>query len=125
MITRPAGTHIICLTGNQTIKGLTLGGVAGTKYIFIVQGKFKFQDKPLVTQAPLGPADVLWLFVGSNQELTSSGGGGGAGCCKAVLDGSVIINGKIALAPGLINGQVCGTGVWAFVSGSGVHCPTD
>ena len=44
-------------------------------------------------------------------------------CCKAVLDGSVIIDGKIALAPGLINGEVCGTGDWAFVSGSGVHCP--
>jgi cysteine-rich repeat protein len=121
-ITR-SGTNIICLTQNQTVKGLELAGDASTKYVFIVEKAFKFQDGKLQTVAPVGPDDVLWVFVGATQSLTSSGGGGGASCCKAVLDGSVIIDGKIALAPGLINGQVCGTG--DFVSGSGLHCPPE
>jgi hypothetical protein len=123
-ITR-SGTNIICLTQNQTVKGLKLAGDASTKYVFIVEKAFKFQDGKLQTVAPVGPDDVLWVFVGATQSLTSSGGGGGASCCKAVLDGSVIIDGKIALAPGLINGQVCGTGDWDFVSGSGLHCPPE
>jgi len=123
-ITR-SGTNIICLTQNQTVKGLKLAGDASTKYVFIVEKAFKFQDGKLQTVAPVGPDDVLWVFVGATQSLTSSGGGGGVSCCKAVLDGSVIIDGKIALAPGLINGQVCGTGDWAFVSGSGLHCPPE
>ena len=121
-ITR-SGVNIICLTADQQVKGLKLAGDATTKYTFIVEGKFKFQDAKIETVAPVGPDDVLWLFVGDHQELASSGGGGGTNCCKAVLDGSVIIDGKIALAPGLINGEICGTGDWAFVSGSGVHCP--
>jgi len=117
------GVNIICLTADQQIKGLKLAGDATTKYTFIVEGKLKFQDGKIETVAPVGPDDVLWLFVGDHQELRSSGGGGGTNCCKAVIDGSVIIDGTIALAPGLINGQVCGTGNWSFVSGSGVHCP--
>ena len=121
-ITR-SGTNIICLTQNQTVKGLKLAGDATTKYVFVVEKAFKFQDGKIQAVTPVGADDVLWLFVGGAQQLTSSGGGGGATCCKAVLDGSVIIDGKIALAPGLINGQVCGTGDWSFVSGSGVHCP--
>ena len=123
-ITR-SGKNIICLTQNQTVKGLKLAGDASTKYIFIVEKSFKFQDGKIQAVAPVGSDDVLWLFVGSSQSLASSGGGGGASCCKAVIDGSVIIDGKIALAPGLINGQVCGTGDWSFVSGSGVHCPPE
>jgi cysteine-rich repeat protein len=123
-ITR-SGTNVICLTQNQTVKGLNLAGDATTKYVFIVEKQFKFQDGKIQTVAPVGPDDVLWLFVGDAQSLTSSGGGGGASCCKAAIDGSVIIDGKIALAPGLINGQVCGTGGWQFVSGSGVHCPPE
>jgi cysteine-rich repeat protein len=132
-----AGKNVVCITKQQEVKkDIRLSGGATTKYVFVVKGKFKYNQAKVVTDcappqadpaactaAGVGPDDVLWLFVGSGQELRSSGGGGGGDCCKAELDGSVIIDGKIALSPGLINGQVCGTGDWAFVGGSGVHCP--
>ncbi len=131
------GVNIICITNQQEVqKNIRLTGDATTKYIFVVQGKFKYNGAKVVTDctppqadpvgctaAGVGPDDVVWLFVGPGQELRSSGGGGGTSCCKAVLDGNVIINGTVALAPGLLNGQICGTGNWSFVSGSGVHCP--
>jgi Fe-S cluster biogenesis protein NfuA len=129
------GDNVICITNQQEVKkDIRLSGDATTKYVFVVKGKLKYSAKILTdctapqpdqtcTSAGVGPDDVLWLFVGANQELDSAGGGGGVGCCKAALDGNVIIDGKIALAPGLINGQVCGTGAWAFVSGSAVRCP--
>ena len=133
-----AGQNIVCITAQKEVqKDILITGGAATKYLFVVGGKFKYNGAKVVTSCgPLnsndpatctltgvGPDDVVWLFVGANQELVSSGGGGGVGCCKAELDGNVIINGKIALAPGLVNGVICGAGDWSFVSGSGVHCP--
>src|SRR5207249_90648 len=132
-----SGTNVICITNQQEVKkDILLTGDATTKYVFVVNGTLKYNqakittdctppqlDPAACTAAHVGPDDVLWLFVGSNQQLVSSGGGGGVGCCKAAIDGSVVIDGKIALAPGLINGTVCGSGDWSFVSGSGVHCP--
>ncbi len=135
------GVNVICISNQKEVKkNIRLTGNASTKYTFVVNGKFKYNQAKVTTDctpsqatppanpaactaAGVGPDDVLWLFVGSGQELRSSGGGGGVGCCNAVLDGSVIIDGTIALSPGLINGAVCGSGDWAFVSGSGVHCP--
>ncbi len=131
------GVNVICISGQKEVsKDILLAGDATTKYTFVMLGKFKYNGAKIVTEctppqadqaactaSDVGPDDVLWLFVDGNQELRSSGGGGGVGCCNAVLDGSVNINGKIALSPGLVNGQICGTGDWSFVSGSGVHCP--
>ena len=87
-----------------------------------------------------GDTTVLWgpgTFVGDNitywerfsvalfpqKQYIMHVTNGGADGCGAAIDGSVVIDGKIALAPGLINGTVCGSGDWSFVSGSGVHCP--
>ena len=52
-----------------------------------------------------------------------SGGGGGTGCCKAIVDGTLLApTRKIALSPGLVNGQVISGLDISIVSGSSVRC---
>jgi len=56
-------------------------------------------------------------------QVAFSGGGGGTGCCKAIVDGTLLApNRKIALSPGLVNGQVISGLDISIVSGSSVRC---
>jgi len=69
------------------------------------------------------PGTVLYNIIGTEGQVVFSGGGGGTGCCKAIVDGTLLApNRKIALSPGLVNGQVISGLDISIVSGSSVRC---
>jgi len=71
------------------------------------------------------PNAVLYNIIGSGGQVAFSGGGGGTGCCKAIVDGTLLApNRKIALSPGLVNGQVISGMDISIVSGASARCPT-
>ncbi len=127
-ITRAPGLHIICVTDVNVGGGqlITLAGTGpGTQYIFVVTGQFKIDGGKIKAGANVTPADIAYNVVGTGDKVAFTGGGGGPGCCKAEIDGTLVaIDRQIALAPGLINGQLCSDQTMDLVSGSGVHCPT-
>jgi len=70
------------------------------------------------------PGAVEYNIIGSGEQVAFSGGGGGTGCCKAIVDGTLLApNRKIALSPGLVNGQVISGLDISIVSGSSARCP--
>ena len=69
------------------------------------------------------PNAVLYHIIGDWGQVVLSGGGGGTGCCKAIVDGTLLApTRKIALSPGLVNGQVISGLDISIVSGSSVRC---
>jgi len=69
------------------------------------------------------PNAVVYHIIGDWGQVVLSGGGGGTGCCKAIVDGTLLApNRKIALSPGLVNGQVISGRDISIVSGSSVRC---
>jgi hypothetical protein len=126
-ITGASGLNVICVNDVNVGNGqlITLDGPANksAEFVFVVSGIFKIQGKIKVSPNVL-IKNVLYNVIGTGADVSFTGGGGGVGCCKAEIDGSLIaIDRKIALSPGLINGQVCGNRDQAYVSGSSVRCP--
>jgi len=73
--------------------------------------------------AGVQPGAVEYNIIGSGEQVAFSGGGGGTGCCKAIVDGTLLApNRKIALSPGLVNGQVISGLDISIVSGSSARC---
>jgi choice-of-anchor A domain-containing protein len=130
-ITGVSGINVICvkdivLSGKQII----LTGPADAKFIFNIAGKFVFTGGGLGPQirvdttTGLKPSAVLYNVVGIGQDVAFSGGGGGVNCCAAIVDGTVLAPyRKIALSPGLVNGQIISGKDISIVSGSSVRCP--
>jgi choice-of-anchor A domain-containing protein len=126
-----SGINVICvedvvLSGKQIL----LTGEADAKFIFNVAGKFVFTgggQGPQIrvdTFAGLKPSAVLYNIIGTGPDVAFSGGGGGEGCCAAIVDGTLLAPyRKIALSPGLVNGQVISGKNISIVSGSSVRCP--
>jgi len=128
-ITGSVGINVICvrdivLSGKQ----IFLDGPAGTRFIFNVTGKFVLTgggDGPQIrATGGVQPKDVLYNIIGTGQDVAFSGGGGGVNCCAAIVDGTLLAPyRKIALSPGLVNGEVISGMNISIVSGSSVRCP--
>jgi len=66
---------------------------------------------------------VEYNIIGTGEQVAFSGGGGGTGCCKAIVDGTLLAPARnIALSPGLVNGQVISGRNISIVSGASVRC---
>jgi hypothetical protein len=107
----------------QAGKVITLHGVPGDTFILNVTGKFVLNGARIVVDG-VQPKDVLYNIIGNGPQVSFSGGGGGMGCCNASIDGTLLApTRKIALSPGLVNGQVIGGQDISIVSGASVQCP--
>ena len=114
----------ISLSGKQ----ITLTGPAGAKFIINVTGKFALTGGGAGPQIRAGgavqPSDILFNVIGIGSDVAFSGGGGGTGCCAAIVDGTLLApQRKIALSPGLVNGEIISGKDISIVSGSSVRCP--
>ena len=126
-LTGGPGENVVCVSDVEVSgKNLELAGDATTTFVINVApgGNFKINGSKILAVDPVTPSDVLYNVLGTGGKVAFSGGGGGEGCCKASIDGTLIaIEREIALAPGLIRGQLCGNRKIDLVSGSGVQCP--
>lgn len=130
-ITGTHGVNVICvkdivLGGKQIL----LTGPADAKFVFNITGKLVLTGGGLGpqirvdTSAGLAPSAVLYNLIGIGQDVAFSGGGGGVSCCAAIVDGTILAPyRKIALSPGLVNGEVISGLDISIVSGSSVKCP--
>jgi hypothetical protein len=130
-ITGGHGLNVICvqdivLNGTQIL----LTGPSDAQFIFNVTGKFVLTGGGLGPQirvnasAGILPSAVLYNILGGGQDVAFSGGGGGVSCCAAIVDGTILAPyRKIALSPGLVNGEVISGLDISIVSGSSVRCP--
>jgi choice-of-anchor A domain-containing protein len=128
-ITGSVGINVICV-GDIVLSGkqIFLNGPAGARFIFNVTGKFVLTgggDGPQIrVTGGVQPKDVLYNIIGTGQDVAFSGGGGGVNCCAAIVDGTLLAPyRKIALSPGLVNGEVISGMNISIVSGSSVRCP--
>jgi choice-of-anchor A domain-containing protein len=125
------GLNVICVTDiNLSGSQIKITGPSDAKFIFNVKGKFVLTGGgagPQIrvdTSAGLTPSDVLYNIIGTGPDVAFSGGGGGANCCAAIVDGTLLAPyRKIALSPGLVNGEVISGMDISIVSGSSVRCP--
>jgi hypothetical protein len=130
-ITGTHGVNVICvkdivLSGKQIL----LTGPADAKFVFNITGKLVLTGGGLGPQirvdasAGIPPSAVLYNLIGVGQDVAFSGGGGGVNCCAAIVDGTILAPyRKIALSPGLVNGEVISGLDISIVSGSSVKCP--
>jgi hypothetical protein len=123
------GLNVICV-GDVVLAGkqVYLTGPAGAKFIVKVSGKFALTGGGAGPQIRVAggvqPKDVLYVIVGSGEQVAFSGGGGGMDCCAAIVDGTLLAPYRnIALSPGLVNGEVISGQNISIVSGSSVRCP--
>jgi hypothetical protein len=125
-----AGLNVICvkdisLSGTQ----VHIQGPAGAKFLFLISGKMVFtgggSGPQIRVDSPIAPSDVLYNLIGTGSSVAFSGGGGGADCCAAIADGTILAPfRKIALSPGLVNGEIISSLDISIVSGSSVRCPS-
>jgi len=130
-ITGGHGVNVICvkdivLGGKQIL----LTGPSDAKFVFNITGKLVLTGGGLGPQirvdtgAGIAPSAVLYNLIGTGQDVAFSGGGGGVSCCAAIVDGTILAPyRKIALSPGLVNGEVISGLDISIVSGSSVKCP--
>lgn len=125
------GVNVICvkdivLGGKQIL----LTGPSDAKFVFNITGKLVLTGGGLGPQirvdasAGIPPSAVLYNLIGTGQDVAFSGGGGGVNCCAAIVDGTILAPyRKIALSPGLVNGEIISGLDISIVSGSSVKCP--
>src|SRR5213078_915073 len=116
------GLNVICVT-NVTLSGgkkVFLMGGASDQFVVNVTGNWALSGGSQIRVAGgVQPNAVLYNIIGTGGQVAFSGGGGGTGCCKAIVDGTLLApNRKIALSPGLVNGQVISGLDISIVSGS-------
>jgi hypothetical protein len=125
------GINVICVKDiSLSGKQILLTGDPSAKFIFNISGKLVLTGGgagPQIrvdTSVGLQPSAVLYNLLGSGQDVAFSGGGGGVNCCAAIVDGTILAPyRKIALSPGLVNGEVISGMNISIVSGSSVRCP--
>jgi hypothetical protein len=129
-ITGTVGLNVIDVQNvNLSGKQIEIIGPVGAKFIFNVTGNFVLtgggNGPQIYVAGGVQSSDVLFNIIGSGQDVAFSGGGGGANCCAAVVDGTLLAPyRKIALSPGLVNGEVISAQNISIVSGSSVRCPS-
>jgi hypothetical protein len=140
---RPCTQSYASLTNNQTITGnggmnvvccndvvlngkiVTLSGGASDFFILNVTGRFVLTGGGKILASGVPASHVLYNIRGTGADVAFSGGGGGINCCNARVDGTLLApSRRIALSPGLVNGEVISALNISIVSGSGVHCPS-
>jgi hypothetical protein len=104
---------------------VTIKGPSGAQFIIRVRGLLKLDGGGQIRVAGgILPGDVIYVVVGTGQDVGATGGGGGANCCKAIYDGTILAPyRKIALSPGLVNGAIISGADISMSSGSAVHMP--
>ena len=123
------GQNVICVSSfqvasNQTVK---LTGSLGTSYIFNVTGTFKVNGSKNGGKVLVGDnveqRDVLYNVIGAGTDVVLMGGGGGSiETINAVVDGTILAPyRKIALNPGLVNGQILSAKDISMAGGSFVQ----
>lgn len=126
-----AGLNVICVK-DISMQGtqIKLTGPANATFVFNITGKFVLNGGgagPQIrvdTSTGLLPSSVLYNVVGAGEDVAFNGGGGGLNCCAAIVDGTILAPyRKIALSPGLVNGEVISAQDISIVSGSSVRCP--
>ena len=130
-ITGGHGLNVICVKDiSLSGKQILLTGPSDAKFIFNITGKLVLTGGGLGPQirvdssAGIQPSAVLYNLIGTGSDVAFSGGGGGVNCCAAIVDGTILApNRKIALSPGLVNGEVISGMNISIVSGSSVRCP--
>jgi choice-of-anchor A domain-containing protein len=131
LITGVSGVNVICVKDvSLSGKQILVTGPADASFVFNVTGKFTFTGGGAGPQIRVDPnsglksSALLWNIIGDGPDVSFSGGGGGTGCCVAILDGTLLAPmRKIALAPGLVNGEIISGKDISIVSGASVRCP--
>lgn len=128
-ITGNVGLNVICV-GDVVLAGkqVYLTGPAGAKFIVKVSGKFALTGGGAGPQIRVAggvqPKDVLYVLVGTGEQVAFSGGGAPYNYA-AIVDGTLLAPyRKIALSPGLVNGEVISGQDISIVSGASVRCPS-
>jgi uncharacterized repeat protein (TIGR01451 family) len=124
-ITGNGGLNVICVKNVTLNQPIYLNGTASDMFVFNVTGKFALTSHgSILVAGGVTRSHVLYNIIGTGEQVAFSGGGGGANCCNAVVDGTLIaLQRKIALSPGLVNGQLIGGRDISIVSGASVRCP--
>lgn len=130
-ITGTHGVNVICVKDISLAgKQILLTGPSDAKFIFNITGKLVLTGGGLGPQirvdssTGLAPSAVLYNLIGAGADVAFSGGGGGVSCCAAIVDGTILAPyRKIALSPGLVNGEIISGLDISIVSGSSVKCP--
>jgi len=119
------GLNVICV-GRVTIGGkvVTLTGGTSDQFVLNITGKFALTGGGQIRVAGgVQPGAVEYNIIGTGEQVAFSGGGGGTGCCKAIVDGTLLAPARnIALSPGLVNGQVISGRNISIVSVASVRC---
>jgi choice-of-anchor A domain-containing protein len=123
------GVNVICVGSVEVASNalIILAGGLNDSFIINVTGKFKINGSDnggkILVAGEVEPRDVLYNVIGTGEDVAFSGGGG-VGCCKARVDGTILAPlRKIAMSPGLVNGQIISGRDISIVSGSALSCP--
>ncbi|HXJ74184.1 MAG TPA: hypothetical protein VNM37_15145, partial [Candidatus Dormibacteraeota bacterium] len=124
-LTGNGGLNVICVKNVTLNQPIYLNGTASDMFVINVTGKFALTSHgSILVAGGVTRNHVLYNIIGTGDQVAFSGGGGGPTCCNAVVDGTLIaLQRKIALSPGLVNGQLVGGRDISIVSGASVHCP--
>jgi hypothetical protein len=116
-----AGTNVVNLSGINLGNGqiLTLNGPAGSQFIINDSGNLTLNSGRINLTGGLTPDDVVFNLTSSGNNLSTSGGLNN----ESVINGIVLdAAGGVAMAPGLINGElIAGGSTIHIVSGGSVN----
>jgi hypothetical protein len=119
-ISSTGGTNVIVLNSVNLGNGqtLTLHGSATDQFIINVSGNFVLNSGKILLTGGLTPDDVVFNITSSGNAVSTSGGLGN----ESIINGIVLApNSGIAMAPGLIIGELIAGGATVhLVSGASV-----
>ena len=117
----PGGLNVINLTGINIGNGqtLTLTGPAGTEFVINDSGNLTLNSGHIDLAGGVSVNDVVFNISSSGNVVMTSGGLNN----ESIINGIILTpHGGIAMAPGLINGELIAGGQTVhLVSGAGVN----
>jgi len=115
------GKVVVCLTDDTDFKEDVELCTEGGLPLYVKANKIKTDQGKVTLCSNLAKKNVVWNV---QEEVASSGGGGGTGCCKSVLTGTLcVIDGKVSLSPGYVDGPIYSQEDINLSSGSIADCP--
>jgi putative adhesin len=124
VIAGAGGNNVLCV-GDVALNGgkvVTLSGGANDTFIVNVTGRFALTGGSKIVASGVPQSVILYNVLGPGQQVALNGPGGGVNCCSTSLDGTVLALGRtIALAPGLVSGEVIGGQNIGIIGGASVH----